>query len=104
MPPEKADILITLAQSARFREFPEQVQEVFSINVVTNLRLIEWAISAGVRRIVHASSGGVYGASGQVAFVETDLLAVDPPLGFYLGSKLCSEIVPQNFQQFFDLW
>lgn len=100
--PSGVDAIITLAQSSRFRDFPAQADEVFAVNVTANLQLLQWAVKAGVKRIVHASSGGIYGGRSGGQIQETDLLAVDSPLGFYLGSKLCSEVVLQNYRHFFD--
>ena len=95
--------IIALAQSVHFREFPERATEVFDVNVITNLRLLDWAVRSGVRRFVLASSGGIYGwGKLGVQFQETHAFPVSSPLGFYLGSKLCSEIVFQNYAQFFD--
>lgn len=100
--PQSADAVITLAQARNFRDFPARAEETFAVNVLANVRLLQWAAAAGVRTIVHASSGGIYGGRPAGQFHETDLLAVDSPIGFYLGSKLCSEIVLQNFRQFFS--
>lgn len=94
--------VVALAQSAHFREFPERAKEVFDVNVTTNLRLLDWSVRSGVKRFVLASSGGIYGGKLGAQFQETDDFPVNSPLGFYLGSKLCSEIVFQNYRQFFD--
>ena len=100
--PGGIEAVITLAQSSRFRDFPSQAEEVFAVNVTANLQILQWAVAAGVKRFVHASSGGIYGGKRGGQFLETDLLAVDSPLGFYLGSKLCSEVVLQNYRNFFE--
>ena len=99
--PENIDSLITLAQSNHFREFPKRSEEVFAVNVTANLKLFQWASLVGVKQLVHASSGGIYGGKVDKVFQEEDLLAVDSRLGFYLGSKLCSEIIFQNYMDFF---
>ena len=96
------EAVFTLAQSARFREFPEQSDEIFEVNVTANLHLLRWAMRSGAKQFVHASSGGIYGGKFGAQFHETDSLAVDSPLGFYLGTKLCSEIVFQNYRHFFE--
>lgn len=100
--PTGIDAVVTLGQSSRFREFPAQAQEIFGVNVTANLQLLQWSLESGVRRVVHASSGGIYGGKRGGQFLESDLLAVDSPLGFYLGTKLCSEVLVQNYRQFFD--
>lgn len=100
--PTGIDTLITLAQSSRFREFPDQANDVFDVNVTANLRLLQWAHSSGVKRVVHASSGGIYGGGPGARFSESDPVVADESLGFYLTSKLCAELVFRNFREFFD--
>lgn len=100
--PGGIEAVFTLGQSSYFRDFPTRAEEIYAVNVTANLKILQWARQGGVRRVIHASSGGVYGGMKDVQFKETDLLAVDSPLGFYLGTKLCSEIVLQNYRQFFD--
>jgi nucleoside-diphosphate-sugar epimerase len=100
--PAGIDAVIALAQSNHFREFPKHAMQVFDVNVAATLRLLDWCVTSGVRRFVLASSGGIYGGKRGVHFQETDGFAINSPLGFYLGSKLCSEIVLQAYRQFLD--
>ena len=100
--PQNVDAVYTLAQSAHFRNFPEKAEDVFSVNIKANFHLLQWALKAGVRKFIHVSSGGIYGGKLGKVFQEDDSLAVDSPLGFYLGSKLCSEIIFQNYRSFFE--
>jgi nucleoside-diphosphate-sugar epimerase len=100
--PHYVDAIYTLAQSAHFRDFPEKAEDVFSVNIKANFHLLQWALKAGVRKFIHVSSGGIYGGKLGKVFQEDDSLAVDSPLGFYLGSKLCSEIIFQNYRSFFE--
>ncbi len=99
--PENIDTVITLAQSAKFREFPQEAEDVFKVNIESNFRLFQWAVGK-IKRFIHISSGGIYGNHIDKTLSEDDLLAVDSPLGFYLGSKLCSEIIFQNYMHFFE--
>jgi len=100
--PRRVDAVYSLAQSEHFRNFPERAEEIFAVNVTANLRLMQWAATAKVRKFVLASSGGIYGNRGHAFLTETDLLAVDSPLGFYLGTKLCSEVLFQNYRHYFE--
>jgi nucleoside-diphosphate-sugar epimerase len=100
--PRAVDVLYTLAQSAHFREFPEKAEDVFGVNVAANFLLWQWAAQSGVRKCIHVSSGGIYGGKSEKVFDEDELLAVNSPLGFYLGTKLCSEIVFQNYKDLFE--
>jgi UDP-glucose 4-epimerase len=100
--PRGIDAVYSLAQSSNFRSFPERADDIFAVNVAANATLLQWAVAQKVERFIYASSGGIYGGRSQGPSHESDLLAVDSPLGFYLGSKLCSEIVIQNFRQLFE--
>lgn len=100
--PGKADVVIHLAQSEKFREFPESSQDVFNVNTVSTLKLLDYARKAGVKNFIYASSGGVYGNSN-VGFNEDDPVISKKDLGFYLGSKFCSEILTENYIPFFEI-
>ncbi|HZP91654.1 MAG TPA: NAD(P)-dependent oxidoreductase [Burkholderiales bacterium] len=99
--PDRVDAVVSLAQARRFREFPETAEQVFTVNVRAMLTLLQWARGAGVRRFVHVSSGGVYGGTRGTPLRETDRPSADPQ-GFYLGTKLCAEVLFQNYRQFFE--
>jgi UDP-glucose 4-epimerase len=100
--PAKTDAVIYLAQSEFFREFPEHSIDVFQVNTVNVLRLLDYARKARCRTFVYASSGGVYGA-GDMPMSEDTQIPARGNLGFYLTTKLCSEIMAQNYAQFFDV-
>lgn len=95
--PDRIDAVIHLAQSARYREFPEGAEDVYAVNVNSTFRLLEYARAAGAQSFVLASTGGVYGYSYE-ALVET---APTNPLNFYLTSKYVAESLAGNYQTFF---
>ena len=94
--PAEIDVVIHLAQFARFREFPSQAADVFNVNVGSTARLLDYARRSRARAFILASSGGVYGA-GNKAFKENSAIPQHGQLGYYLGSKLCAEILAQNY-------
>lgn len=100
--PERADAIVYLAQSDHYRDFPERAFDLFDVNVAAPLRLLDYARRAGVRKFVYASSGGVYGGSATAVSEELPLSARGD-LGFYLATKLCSEMLAQNFASLFDV-
>jgi UDP-glucose 4-epimerase len=100
--PEKMDVIIHLAQSEKFRDFPDSSKEVFEVNTNSTLKLLEYARKAGVKKFIYASSGGVYGNS-DIGFNEESPLQPNKDLGFYLTTKFCSELIVQNYTSFFDV-
>jgi UDP-glucose 4-epimerase len=100
--PPGVDALVYLAQSEFFREFPQHSLDVFEVNTVNLLRFLDYARKAGARHFVYASSGGVYG-SGDYQMSEKLEIPARSDLGFYLTTKLCSEIVAQNFSEFLSV-
>lgn len=100
--PRKADAVVYLAQSEFFREFPEHCVDVYAVNTVNLLGFLDYARKASASNFVYASSGGVYG-SGDFQMSEKLIIPARGDLGFYLTTKLCSEIVAQNFSEFFTV-
>lgn len=100
--PNDIEGVVALAQCAHFRDFPRRAGEIFAVNVAAHAALLEWARAIDVRRFVYASSGGVYGPLAPVPVAESHALSIDVPLGFYPGTKLCAEVLSQNYRHFFD--
>ncbi|MEO0173086.1 MAG: NAD(P)-dependent oxidoreductase [candidate division WOR-3 bacterium] len=99
--PSDVDTIYYLAQSRRFREFPEGSEDVFNVNVEAPLRLINWATYHGVRKFIYASSGGVY-TNPTSPIKEFFMINANEKLGFYLSSKLSSEMLLRNYSSFFE--
>ena len=96
--PERIDAVIHLAQSPRYREFPDGAEDVYAVNVHSTFELLEYARAAGAQSFVLASSGGVYGYSYE-KLVETSPTV---PLNFYITSKYVAESLAANYQPFFS--
>ena len=100
--PEKADAVFHLAQSEHFREFPEKAESVFAVNTLSTLQLLNYAVKSGAKRFIYASSGGIYGF-GDKGFSEEDEIRSQGDLGFYIGTKHCSEILVENYLNYFNV-
>jgi nucleoside-diphosphate-sugar epimerase len=87
--PRQIDVVVHLAQSEHFREFPERADHIYAVNVESTFRLLEYARRAGASRFVLASSGGIYGYAEE-ALTES---AEPRPPDFYLRSKQLAEIL-----------
>lgn len=94
--PHHIDFVIHLAQSSRYREFPDQAINVFRINIQSTALLLDYSRIAGASMFIYASSGGVYG-SGRKAFFENEPVEKPGNLDYYLNSKLSSEILVQSY-------
>lgn len=100
--PKKVDAIIHLAQSEHFRQFPDNAEKVLSVNTLTTLYLLDYARKSGVKNFIYASSGGVYGF-GNEGFTEDNPITLNKDLGFYIGTKLCSEIIAENYMPFMNI-
>ena len=94
--PEKIDAVIHLSQSEHFREFPGKATEVFYVNTLSTLKLINYALNAGASNFIYASSAGIYGNNND-GFNEEQEIVYKNELGFYLGTKHCSEVILDNY-------
>jgi nucleoside-diphosphate-sugar epimerase len=99
--PEAIDVVYYLAQSNRFREFPNGAKDMFEINVNTPLKLCEWGVKHKVKQFVYASSGGVYTNPDKPVKEFFDINANEKH-GFYLDSKLSAEILLKNYVEHFE--
>jgi UDP-glucose 4-epimerase len=93
--PRELDAVVHLAQSRRFREFPEGAADVFEVNAGATVRLLEWARTAGARSFVFASSGAVY-LPGPKPVSEEQVAASLP--NFYATSKRAGELACEAFR------
>ena len=96
------DVIIHLAQSSKFRDFPGNALDIYNVNVASTARLLDYAREVGISKFIYASSGGVYGHGSQ-AFKENAAIVPPGQLGYYLGSKACGEILVQSYASIFNV-
>lgn len=100
--PQDADALIYLAQSDHFRDFPIKASEIFQINTAQVVKALDFSQKTGIKSFIYASSGGVYGFP-EKGVSEGVAIPASGNLGFYLSTKLCSEILAENFAPFMNV-
>jgi UDP-glucose 4-epimerase len=66
------------------------------------LEMLDYAREAGAKTFIYASSGGVYGSGGH-GFSEDITLTANGENGFYLSTKLCSEILAENYKKYMNI-
>lgn len=99
--PSSIDAIYYLAQSRKFRDFPEGALDMFKINIELPLKLIDWAVKNKIKKFIYASSGGIY-RNPSLPVKEFFQINANDDYGFYLGSKLSAEILLKNYAQYFD--
>ena len=100
--PEQVDVVIHLAQSARYRDFPHGAQEVFAVNLAATAQLLDYALRAGAKRFILASTGGIYRAGSDTITEDSEILGPSE-LGHYFATKLSAEMLAGNYRQFMDI-
>ena len=99
IPTAQVDIIVHLAQSNRFREFPEGAEDIFKVNMASTFELLEWARNHGVKRFIFASTGNVYKEQQDKA---TEFSDCDPG-SFYAVSKYCAEKLIESYANVFEV-
>jgi UDP-glucose 4-epimerase len=92
--PNRVDGVFHLAQSPRFRDFPDGAVHVVEVNTMATTRLIDYCRRAGGRSFVYASSGAVTGA-GEKPIHEND---PPTPSNLYAVSKYASELIVAQYR------
>jgi nucleoside-diphosphate-sugar epimerase len=93
--PSQIDAVVHLAQSRRYREFPEGTDDLIRVNVVAPIALLKWAAKQGVQRFCLVSTGSVY-EPYDGPLNEAAALA---PQSMHASSKLACELLTRPFER-----
>lgn len=96
---ECADVVVHLAQSLRYREFPGGSWDMFMVNVAATAELLEWARAHSVKRFLLASSGSVYAPACSLLDEE----APCRPGSMYAATKLSAEYIAMQYGRLFQV-
>jgi UDP-glucose 4-epimerase len=97
----RPEVIFHLAAQISVSRSVDDAQFDSSVNVVGTVRLAEAARKAGVRKIVHTSSGGsVYGTPP--VYPTNEDVAINPASP-YAASKVCGEVYLNMFRNLYDL-
>ena len=97
--PGEVEVVVHLAQSRGYRDFPEAAADIFNVNVRAGYELLEWCRGTGVRRLVLASTGSVYRQKAG-ALQESDPCEPDSAYG---ASKLAMELWSRQYGTLFEV-
>jgi nucleoside-diphosphate-sugar epimerase len=87
--PRQVDAVIHLAQSRRYKDFPDGAEDIYAVNVHSTFRLLEWARDVGARTFVLASTGGVYAPSSHPVREDDPVRLAN----MYFRSKHAAEVL-----------
>lgn len=96
--PDVLDVVVFLAQSRNYRSFPDEVWDIFDVNVQAVAAALEYARRSGARRFIFTSSANVYRRS-HAPIAEDG--ACDGK-SFYAGSKRMAELLVESYASYFD--
>jgi UDP-glucuronate 4-epimerase len=94
------ELVIHLAAKAGVRPSLVDPELYYDVNVMGTLRLLEAMRSAGVKKLLFASSSSVYGNNKKTPFSESD--NVDFPISPYAASKKAGELLCYNYHHLYD--
>lgn len=97
--PDVIQVVIHLAQSPMYRQFPDGAQDMMQVNVDGTFRLLEWARKSNVKKFILASTGNVYATSKELLTEKHPCHASS----FYAVSKLCAEQIAGQYSNFFKI-
>jgi nucleoside-diphosphate-sugar epimerase len=98
--PDSIDVIIHLAQSYQYRSFPTGAKDMFAINVESTAKLLTYAVKAGAKKFIFASTGNVYEPYESSSFLENGTLS---PTSYYGASKLAAETLCNAYSNIMDI-
>jgi UDP-glucose 4-epimerase len=93
------DVIIHLAQSPVYKDYPAKANEIFKVNVLATQYLLDFARKSGVSRFIYMSSGSVYDLSTNAVLSEASPLK---PNSYYAQTKLAAEQLVMTYSSFFQ--
>ena len=90
------DTIIHLAQSHQYRNFPAAAADIFAVNTMATVHLLDLASRAGVQQFILASTASVYSAGHGYCHEEARL----QPDNFYAATKLAAETLLRPYARY----
>jgi len=95
--PNKIDAVIHLAQSNKYRNFPEGMRDMTDVNISSLVDLLEYARNAECRQFINFSSGSVYSTDPSAQSEDSPIT----PNGAYPLTKYVAEQITDLYSDFF---
>jgi len=98
LPPD-INVVVHLAQSPRYREFPDGAEDMIAINLHSTFMLLEWARKSKVQKFIFTSTANVYSQKDELLTEQCNT----GPNSFYGATKLASEQLLVQYSQYFNI-
>ena len=99
---KKIDIIIHLAQSKNYKNFPSKAKDIFNSNIKFTSEILEFSRINKIKKFIYLSSGSVYDNSKKDKISEKTNFKLDK-IDYYSASKISSEFLIKSYQNFFDI-
>lgn len=96
--PARCDAVYFLAQSRKWRDFPEGAPDVVRVNIHALLSTLWYSLRAGASRLIYSSTGTLYTQTSQPA-TEEEPIDFHADRSFYAASKLAAEALLAPYHQ-----
>lgn len=93
-------IVYHLAQSSKYRDPINGLDDMFRVNINATFELLQWAKSNNVKKFIYTSTGSVYKESQENL---TELSEIKRNPDFYAQSKIIGERLVESHMQFFQV-
>ena len=93
------DVILHLAQSDFYKEFPLGTLDMVYVNIVSTAVLLEWARENKVKKFIYTSTGNVYGLKADKVCENNSC----SPEDMYAVTKLSAELIVKQYKSFFDI-
>lgn len=100
--PKEMDVIVHLAQSEGYKDFPSRSLEVFRVNVDSTASLLDYAVKSGVKKFIYASTGGIYQSGSNPVTEDSEILG-PTALGNYFATKLSSEMLCASYRPILEV-
>jgi nucleoside-diphosphate-sugar epimerase len=99
--PEEIDIVIHLAQSSKYRDFPKEALDIYSVNTNSTAYLLNYAARFGAQKFIYFSTGGLYQPGPGMVSEDSPFLDIRN-LNYHFTSKLASELLVNTYSSIFS--
>ena len=96
--PNAVGSIVHLAQSSEYRDMPDGAMNVLTVNTISTVKLLEFAVRQDCDSFVYASSGSVYAESSELLDERSETKQIHE-LDVYASSKLTAEVACKAFSK-----